>query len=207
MFSDLLVAILAAGASRRLGQPKQLMLLDGETLLRRQCRIALEANIGPVVVILGCHADRCAESVAGLPLSIRLNEHWTEGLAASIRMATSVAIETNSRGLLILHADQYRLTAEDLQNLHVVWAGSGGVRACRASHRDYFGPPVILPSGSFRDVLKLKGDQGARPVLASFPPDLLIDVPMPSAVYDLDLPEQISTALRPVSTRMSTGHA
>ena len=50
----LVLAILAAGASRRLGQPKQLVSLEGELLLRRQCRIALEAQIGRVAVILGC---------------------------------------------------------------------------------------------------------------------------------------------------------
>src|SRR5689334_4089900 len=65
--SRVFVAILASGASRRLGQPKQLVSLEGEPLLRRQCRIAVEARIGPVAVILGCHANECDQLIEGLP--------------------------------------------------------------------------------------------------------------------------------------------
>ena len=200
MPDDLLIAILAAGASRRLGQPKQLVMIDGETLLRRQCRMALEAQVGEVVVILGCHADRCSAAIADLPLSTRLNEDWSEGLASSIRIATRAAIEANAAGLLILHGDQYRLTSQDLQKLHAAWSLSKSLSACRSRHEDYAGPPVILPASCFNDALNLQGDEGARRLLKAFAPDSLIDVAISSAIYDLDFAAQLPIA-------SSTNHA
>src|SRR3954469_1035503 len=98
MPGDLLLAILAAGASRRLGQAKQLVMIENEPLLRRQCRIALESQIGDVVAILGCHADPCRRTIADLSLSIRINEEWSEGLASSIRHATRAAMEIDAAG-------------------------------------------------------------------------------------------------------------
>src|SRR5258708_35726162 len=64
---DLLVVILAAGASRRLGRAKQLVSIGGEPLLRRQGRCALRARGGRVVVILGCDAGRHRRRDLGLP--------------------------------------------------------------------------------------------------------------------------------------------
>src|SRR5436190_14165465 len=75
-----LIAILAAGASRRLGQPKQLVAIGDEPLLRRQCRVALESRIGPVTIILGCRADQCATALAGLAVAVRRNDQWDEGI-------------------------------------------------------------------------------------------------------------------------------
>jgi len=190
MSDALLIAILAAGASRRLGQPKQLVKLNGEPLLRRQSRIAIEAAIGPVTVILGCRADRCAATIADLPLVTRLNENWMEGMASTIRVAASAAIQTCAAGLLIVQCDQYRVTAADLQRLHAGWTETK-TRSCRSHHGEYFGPPVIFPARCFDALLKLSGDEGARRVLANLAPNEIVSVDLPNAAYDLDLPSQL----------------
>lgn len=193
----LLVAILAAGASRRLGRPKQLVNVGGEPLLRRQCRVAIESGVGPVAAVLGCHADACAETIADLPVAVRVNEQWEEGLGSSLREAVRAAVEGEAVGLLVLHADQYRITAADLRVLHAAWAASGETTACRARHGDYAGPPAILPAACFAELLKLRGDAGARRVLSTLGADSLVDVPMPTATHDLDLPEQLPALLEP----------
>jgi len=89
MADRLLIAILAAGASRRLGLPKQLVRLNGEALIHRQARIALEAKCGDAVVILGAASAECASAIADLSLTTRFNHEWEEGMAASIREAMS----------------------------------------------------------------------------------------------------------------------
>ena len=188
----LLVAVLAAGASRRLGRAKQLVEIDGEPLLRRQCRIALHAGIGPVVAILGCQLRACAATIADLPVPVSENEQWPEGLASSIRLATRTAIDAHAAGLLILHGDQYRVTAHDLRTLHIAWQAAGGTKACRARHEDYVGPPVVLPTTCFPAALQLSGEDGARGVLSALGPGAVIDVAMPNAAHDLDLPAQLA---------------
>jgi molybdenum cofactor cytidylyltransferase len=192
MSERLLIAILAAGASRRLGQPKQLVDIGGEPLLRRQCRVALESAVAPVAVVLGCHADACAATIADLPVTIRVNHEWEEGLASSLREAVRAAVECGVGGLLILHADQYGVTAEDIKALNRAWADAGGMTACRARHGEYAGPPAILPSGCFSRLLQVRGDEGARQVLSPQPGTRSpIDVPMAAAADDLDVPEQL----------------
>jgi molybdenum cofactor cytidylyltransferase len=188
----LLLAVLAAGASRRLGQPKQLVALGGEPLLRRQCRIALEAQVGPVAVILGCQATECAATIVDLPVVRHINQRWTEGLGASIRRAAGAAVAADATGLLLLHVDQCRLTAADLRSLHAAWIGSHGASACVAMHGDVFGPPVIFPSSCFAELLKLDGDAGARRVLSTLPANALRRVIVPNAIHDLDVPAQLA---------------
>ena len=58
--------LLAAGASTRMGSNKLLFQLEGESLLRRAARTALEAGLAPVVVVLGHQAERCEEELCGL---------------------------------------------------------------------------------------------------------------------------------------------
>jgi len=201
----LVLAILAAGASRRLGQPKQLVSLEGELLLRRQCRIALEAQIGRVAVILGCRAEECAATIINLPVARHVNQNWMEGLGASIRHAAQVAVAANAAGLLLLHVDQYRLTTADLQSLQAAWTESRGLSACAASYGDDFGPPVIFPRRCFADLLQLDGDAGARCVLAALPADSLRRVEIPNALEDLDSPEQLA-AICDTSAHPSSGY-
>jgi CTP:molybdopterin cytidylyltransferase MocA len=215
MHEQLLVAILAAGASRRLGRPKQLLQIGGEILIRRQCQIALAAGAGPVAVVLGCAADECREALTGLglkdvqeyqkprlnmrapadkitsPLIECRNEEWQEGIGSSIRRASRLAIHLNAPALLILHVDQYRVSPRDLQAIHEFWSTSHGHTAIRSRAGEYLGPPSILPASLFDACLQLQGDQGAGQLFSALPPEMQTEWPMPSAVFDIDEPSQI----------------
>jgi CTP:molybdopterin cytidylyltransferase MocA len=193
----LLVAVLAAGASRRLGRSKQLVEIDDEPLVRRQYRIAVNADVGDVVVILGCRARDCAAALGNAPCaSVRVNEHWEEGLASSIRTAVHAALDADASGLMLVHGDQYAITSDDLRSLRAAWLTTGGTKACRSWHEDYFGPPVILPTRCFDAALRLRGDDGARDVLRALGRDETVQVHLPSAIYDLDEPAQLDRLAR-----------
>jgi molybdenum cofactor cytidylyltransferase len=194
MADNLLIAILAAGASRRLGTPKQLVKVDGEALIRRQCQIALKSDLGSVSVICGYQADRCCDQIRDLPVSICCNDRWAEGIASSIREAARTAIIGTANALLILHVDQYRITADDVRRLHATWTRNNSSPhpiVCRARHSGYAGPPIIFPSTLFASLQQLRGDEGARTLLSSLSPELLVDISISNAVHDLDTPEQL----------------
>jgi molybdenum cofactor cytidylyltransferase len=193
MTDRLLIAILAAGASRRLGQPKQLVRLNGEPLIHRQSRIALEANCGDVVVILGAESAACASAIADLSVTTRINYDWQTGMGSSIREATCAAIEANAHGLMIVQVDQYRLTGNDLVQLASAWRTLGGKKSCRTLSDHYVGPPVILTSSLFNDALQLAGDTGARSILKKFHPDEVLDINLPNAIADLDFPADLES--------------
>jgi molybdenum cofactor cytidylyltransferase len=191
MANRLLISILAAGASRRLGQPKQLVKIAGETLIHRQSRIALESKCGDVVVILGAASAECASAIADLTVSTRINDEWEEGMAASIREATRAAVAMNADGLMIVQVDQYRLTTSDLVHLASIWRASEGAKSCRTRSGEYAGPPVILHKSSLGDALRLAGDEGARIILRKLAPEQVIDVDLPNAIADLDIPADL----------------
>ena len=126
----------------------------GEELLRRQCRVALAADVGAVVVVVGCHAKPCAELIADLPVAVCENTEWSEGLASSLRCATCSAIECQTEGLLVLPCDQYCITEEDLWVLRDAWPQSQGA-ACVSRYYERTGPPAIIPADCYDNVRQL----------------------------------------------------
>lgn len=79
--------ILAAGASLRFGQSKPLLIWRGETLVHRAARLALEAELRPVLVVCGAEGDKVAAAVADLPVQVVQNKDWQSGQSTSIRAA------------------------------------------------------------------------------------------------------------------------
>jgi CTP:molybdopterin cytidylyltransferase MocA len=189
---DLLVVILAAGASRRLGRSKQLVSIGGEVLLRRQCRCALDAGVGPVLVVLGHDADRHKRVVADLQLDVRVNDEWQEGIAATLRLAVGVAIARRA-ALLVFPCDQYRITPNDLRTLRDRWRLAPTV-ACLSRCGEYAGPPAILPIAYHERALSLRGDTGARALLYGQGRLQPAEVVNPRAPYDLDSPQDLTVA-------------
>jgi molybdenum cofactor cytidylyltransferase len=189
---DVLVVILAAGASLRLGTSKQLVSIAGEPLLRRQCRRALSARVGPVLALLGCEADRHRRVLADLPVEVRVNEEWQEGMAATLRHGVGIAMERRAASL-VLPCDQYRITSNDLRTLHAIWRRAPS-SACVSRWGDYAGPPVILPIECHDAVRQLHGDIGARAILYDTQRPHPLEVPNVRATYDLDCPEDMAIA-------------
>jgi molybdenum cofactor cytidylyltransferase len=189
---DLVVAVLAAGASRRLGQPKQLVALDGEPLLRRQCRCALMAGVGNVTAILGCNADQHRLVIQDLPVEVRVSGHWAQGLAATLRCAVRAA-RLREAALLVLPCDLYRVTPDDLRALCDRWSRSPS-RACVSSAGGYTGPPAILPVPYHERILSLRGDIGARALLFQPPWAGPEEVVNPRAPFDLDCADDLREA-------------
>src|SRR5258705_2860442 len=179
LWPDLVVAVLAAGASRRLGRAKQLVPVGGEPLLRRQCRWALDARIGEVVAILGCDDAQHREVIVDLPVEVRVNDEWREGLAATLRAAVRAAKERQA-ALLVLPCDQYRIIPPDLRTLydHRRLAPSN---SCVSRLGRFTGPPAILPIGYYEHALRLRGDVGARSLLYDIRRPRPDEIPNPRA--------------------------
>ena len=185
--------VLAAGASRRLGQPKQLLTLHGaehEKLLERAARLALEAGADPVLVILGAHAEEIERNVQLGRCKVLLNSEWEEGMASSLRTGVRAAMEACAvcSGALVMVCDQPALSAEHLRKLlaaHVVSPELPIVS--RYGGRD--GVPVVLPRRMFPAMLTLTGDHGARAILRHCESTYPID--FPEGEWDLDHPEDL----------------
>ena len=89
--SRTVIVILAAGGSRRLGQPKQLLAVSGEPMIRRVVRSAVESGAEQVVVVLGSSACDCVSAIKQCGVDIVVNPFWESGLAGSLRIGVERA--------------------------------------------------------------------------------------------------------------------
>ncbi len=119
--------VLAAGASKRLGEPKQLVMLGDETLLERTVRVAREAGCSPVVVVVGAeYAQVLGNSVLGDAVPV-INDQWQEGMASSIRLGVRILgiVARDVEGVLLMTCDQPAVTVKHLLRLMSEGGGEG----------------------------------------------------------------------------------
>ena len=155
--------VLAAGASKRLGRPKQLIEIDGEPLLRRVARYTLATDPHDCVVVLGHDAARIAGVVDGLSVRKLRIDNFDSGMAASLR-AGIAALDAQCAGALIVLTDQPALTSDHLAALCAAWR-IAPERAVASAYAGVLGVPAILPRAWFADLVALRGDTGARDLL------------------------------------------
>ena len=191
--SGLHAVVLAAGASRRYGSPKQLLRYRGEALVARGVRLAQLAGADGVCVVLGYRAEaiRRALQQGSLPpgdTTIVRNPRWRDGMGRSLACGIGV-LPPRARAALVCLGDQPRVQAEDLARLVAAWRRNRrSVAAARYEGR--LGVPAVFPRCWFARLRRLKGDRGAQAMLASA--RSVTGVPMARAAFDLDRPEDLA---------------
>jgi molybdenum cofactor cytidylyltransferase len=181
--------LLAAGASRRLGEPKQLLRRQGRPLLLRTVEAATRITGSRVVVVLGAHAGRlrCILARQRLGVHVIYNPDWESGMASSIQCGIA-ALPVTARAALLLLSDQPRVGTRSLRRLARVWRRRPAL-AVAARYLGMTGAPAILPRSYFKSVRDLRGDVGARALLRSRgAAAVTVSVDMPEAGFDIDTP-------------------
>lgn len=185
--------ILAAGASRRLGQPKQLLKVNGETLLERALRLVLETGAEPVLTVLGAHRDAILSSVQlGHTITV-VNDNWKDGLASSIHAGLKV-LESDyaeASGALLMVCDQPRLTADHLSLLLATFTAASTPTIVASRYGTIVGIPTVFPRIAFSELHGLRGDRGARAVLEN-PPCAMVSLLFNGGEIDVDSPSDIA---------------
>jgi CTP:molybdopterin cytidylyltransferase MocA len=149
--------VLAAGASRRLGSPKQLAMLGDEALLERAVRLAREAGCSPVIVVLGAEYERVlADCRLGDAVPV-IHDKWEEGMGSSIRLGVRAC--EGAAGVVVMTCDQPAVTVEHLQLL------MRGPEVKASSYAGRKGVPAFFPKRYFDELMTLSGDVGARDLL------------------------------------------
>lgn len=180
--------ILAAGASTRMGEPKQLLLFEGKPLLVRAVEAALGSPAWPVVVVLGANAAQIQPVLARFPVLIADNPAWAEGMASSIRAGVTT-LQQFSRHLdaaLLALCDQPAFSSETIAQLVAAFrAGGRGIVAARYSGR--LAAPALFGHEHFAALAHLTGEEGARALLND-DPHRVGAVDLPALAVDLDTP-------------------
>jgi molybdenum cofactor cytidylyltransferase len=180
--------VLAAGASSRMGRPKQLLDWGGQPLVRVTAEVALAAKLNPLLVVVGGAQAHVAEALAGLPLRIIANPDYTAGQSTSLH-AGITALGQDADAVVVLLGDQPFVTAAIVERLVAEWHASGAliVAPTYASQR---GNPVLFARAVFPELLTVQGDQGARAVLTADRARVrLVAFDDPRPLADIDTPE------------------
>jgi molybdenum cofactor cytidylyltransferase len=183
------ILLLAAGQSRRLGRPKQLLEHAGETLLAKTVNAARGIDAAPVIVVVGAHAERLTPLLTDPHLTIVQNPDWSEGMASSVRHGLAVTTKRfpETDGVIIIVCDQPGLDTNILQHL-IDLQRTTALSAAAAAYAGRLGTPAIFHASLFADLLKLSGDRGARQLLQELG-SLVAILPFEEGVLDIDTEE------------------
>ncbi len=202
------IVVLAAGAARRFGRPKQLERWpapDGPTLVERAVGLALGAKVGQVYVVVGNRREQVEEVLRAAPYSEArtvYNPRWEEGQGFSVAAGIR-AVQTErptTRAILFMLADQPRLQPATLTVLLDYFAnlGEAGDQAIIfPTYGGKRGNPVVFGRAYFDELALLEGDNGGRTVVRAHPAATLeVPVPDPAIHEDVDTPADLERLSR-----------
>ncbi len=193
-FTRIGAIILAAGGSKRLGEPKQLLAWKGESFIRHVARSAVRAGFSPVIVVTGAIIDEIEQALNGLPVMIQHNPDWEKGQSTSIRTGLK-SLPDHCGGVVFMLADQPQIPVTLLSQL-------------ASSHHQTLAPviaplvdgrranPVLFDRITFKDLMGLTGDVGGRAIFSKYHVSY---VPWhdSSILIDVDLREDYERLVKP----------
>ncbi len=200
--------ILAAGESKRLGTPKQLLQYKDKTLLHHIIESSLNSKCRKIIVVIGAHADNVKKHITkfsidmiewpgaqpnGLALSLPKgatapkpqikfckrntvskiycveNRNWTEGKASSIRLGLKALTSTsnNVNAAIFLTCDQPFISSDVIDRIIETYEKTKKTIVA-SKYDDTIGVPALFDRKHFSEILLLKGDQGAKSIIANY---------------------------------------
>ncbi len=179
--------ILAAGASTRLGHPKQLVPFRGTPLLAHAARTALDAALGPVIVVLGADAGAIAPVLTGLDLAVVTCRAWADGIGRSIAAGVErAARDPSCAATILMTCDQPEVSADHLRRLAATWQERGAPTVA-SSYGGTTGVPALFARSAFARLGALPPSAGAKSLLQGAP-----SVPCDACGRDIDTAEDVA---------------
>jgi molybdenum cofactor cytidylyltransferase len=189
--------VLAAGGSRRLGRPKQLLNREGEALVQRALRLAQATHPWRTLLVLGAQAGAIAGRLNLQEVERIDNPHWADGLSSSVQIARDALalsmVTSEATSVLFLVCDQPALEAVHLQAL--LTAAHATESGCAATvHGGRLGVPAVLPWKHLAQAT-LHGDAGLRGLLNGEHAPAIARIDAPELALDVDTPEDVREAI------------
>ncbi len=185
--------VLAAGSATRFGTPKQLLPLEGTTLIERVLHTLHASGVFETIVVLGHAADRIAPHIPAW-CQVAYNRHWMEGISSSIRAGLE-AVSPAAQAMLLVQADQPRLRSEHIERILRAYYGTTH-SIVAPFHQGQRGTPVLFDQRHFAALAKLRGDVGGRQIIAELRGELLaVELPSADPFLDIDTPSDYERLL------------
>jgi molybdenum cofactor cytidylyltransferase len=179
--------ILAAGASSRMGEPKQLLRLGGKALLEQVLDNARSAAVDEMVVVLGAAAENIRQQVDLSQIKVVVNNSYQQGIGTSLG-AGLAALDPAINAALILLADQPFVRPATLERICGEYRRSHAQIVIPLYH-GFRGNPVLLDRSVFPEVMALGGDVGCRAIFGNHLEEIVkLPVDDVGILLDIDSP-------------------
>ena len=186
----IVAVVLSAGESSRMGRPKALLPIAGETFIEKIVGALKKADLERVVVVLGHNADEMKRRIEHLPVEILINADYRLGQLSSLQVALRrLEKEPDCDGLLVHLVDHPYIDAKLVQAMIERFYASGKLIVV-PRHKDKRGHPVVFSRKLFEELLSAPVDQGAKAVVNAHRADTLeLETDDRGITVDIDTPE------------------
>ena len=190
MTSLISVIILAAGESKRMGKPKQLMPLGRTTILEQTVENCLNSKVNEVIVVLGHRAEEAKRLIAARLVKLAINPNYQQGMSTSIIAGLNM-VDSRARAVMIALGDQPFIDSQTLNRLiDEFYHHDKGIAI--PVYRGRRGHPVIFAVRYKGELFRLKGDIGGREIIDRYPNDVLeVPVNCEGIYIDIDTNKQL----------------
>jgi molybdenum cofactor cytidylyltransferase len=191
----LATAILAAGESRRMGEPKALLSYRGATFLEHLLSVTRHPRIGITRVVLGAQAAKISAKARLDPAIVVFNSDWPKGQLSSIHAAIRSLPPKLTEGLILFPVD-HPLVSSGLIAQLIEAFDAGRSAIVLPNYHGRRGHPVIFRATLYEDLLRAPFEIGARQVVWMHANDVQeIPTEEEGVILNLNDPETLKKAL------------
>ncbi|HAA29615.1 MAG TPA: 4-diphosphocytidyl-2C-methyl-D-erythritol synthase [Cyanobacteria bacterium UBA8553] len=190
--------ILAAGASTRMGTPKQLLLYQGRSFVRHIAEVAIASVCHPITIVLGANAQQIKPEVSQLLVQVVENPQWSQGMSSSLRVGIEAlnTVSQNLDAVVITLCDQPFVSSKILNRIVETYHSTGQL-IIASEYAGTLGVPALFSRTLFSELMDLKHTEGAKKIIIKHKNEVF-SVPFPDGSIDIDTPndyEQLQTLI------------
>ena len=186
----IVAVILSAGESRRMGRPKALLPIDGQTFIERIVAALKQTKVGKIIVILGHNARELQSKISHLPVEILINTDYKLGQLSSLQLAVrNLQPDLDCDGMLV-HLVDHPYLAPALVEEMIRRFYETKKRIIVPKFHGKRGHPVIFSNALFDEILSAPMEEGAKAVVNAHRAETLeIETEEEGIAVDIDTPE------------------
>jgi len=177
--------LLAAGESKRMGEPKQLMPFSRGTMVEQTVDNLLNSAVDEVVVVVGHRAEEVIKTIVTKPVKLAVNPDYQQGMSTSI-IAGLKLVDSGARAVMLVLGDQPFVDSQTINSLIDEFHNHDKGIAI-PTYQGRKGHPIIFAIKYKEKLLELKGDIGGRQIIKDHPDDVLeISVDSEGVITDIN---------------------
>jgi molybdenum cofactor cytidylyltransferase len=184
------LVILAAGASSRMGTPKQILPVFGKPMIVHLIDEVFNTKCHPVTVVLGANKDKIVPLLDGIPVTLVDNPFWSNGLGSSVRMGLvgSYLLTKGIEALIYITSDMPYVNASLINQMIKLAEDNDGKTIIASKYAGKVGIPALFKKAHFEEILELNGQEGARGIIEKHK-NKVLEVTFENGKTDLDTKE------------------